>query len=763
MITPEQKKEILRKAAILNKGGKDALALDKLLKDMQKKIDTVEKQEGPQGPEGKIGRPGVEGKRGREGLPGPRGPEGKQGPIGPQGPEGKQGKEGKEGPEGKQGKPGPEGKQGPKGENGKDGSPDTPEQIKEKILKIGGEAWFPASMIRDLPTVTRELPSISLIGRGGRTGGGTPLEVLTGGTSLGQDIRKIYLSGTGYTASRNADGVISLVFSGGVTSVAWGDITGTLSDQTDLQAALDAKQNSLTFGNLTGTANQVILSASGTGVLVGTSIQLSLPQSIGTGSSPTFTGLTLSGLTASQLVATNGSSALQTLDTATYPSLTEISYVKGVTSAIQTQLDAKVPTTRTLTINGSAQDLSANRTWTITVTGTSNRISVSGGTGLTPTIDIAATYVGQTSITTLGTIGTGTWNATTIGVIYGGTGLTSFNQGDIIYASAANTLAALAKNTSATRYLSNTGTSNNPAWAQVDLSNGVTGTLPAANITKANLAGTANQITLSASGTGVLVGSTNITLSLPQDIATSSGPQFAKLGLNVAAGSTYRLNVAGNGFFTKALREFTGDSTPVTAELKFMSDVDDDGGDYINGASAALTFTNGATGSDLAQASFATPFGGGVGIKGGFAWFSSDNVSVLGMQVYHVDSGGDEIMTMQIRNDNYSNPPAVPMAQYIADQTLDPSYTSGKNNRFIFNNNTTDDGLSAVQIAQGLNTYALSVIGPINTDQGVSAPSTTLTPTFTSYYGGNTKAMGDPAGWITIYVSGSAKKIPYYT
>jgi hypothetical protein len=31
------------------------------------------------------------------------------------------------------------------------------------------------------------------------------------------------------------------------SSVAWGDITGTLSDQTDLQTALDAKQNSLTF------------------------------------------------------------------------------------------------------------------------------------------------------------------------------------------------------------------------------------------------------------------------------------------------------------------------------------------------------------------------------------------------------------------------------------------------------------------------------------------------------------------------------------
>lgn len=54
-------------------------------------------------------------------------------------------------------------------------------------------------------------------------------------------------------------------------------------------------------------------------------------------------------------------------------------------------------------------------------------------------------------------------------------------QGDLLYGSATNVWTALAKNATATRYLSNTGTSNNPAWAQVDLTNGVTGVLPVAN------------------------------------------------------------------------------------------------------------------------------------------------------------------------------------------------------------------------------------------------------------------------------------------
>ena len=62
-----------------------------------------------------------------------------------------------------------------------------------------------------------------------------------------------------------------------------------------------------------------------------------------------------------------------------------------------------------------------------------------------------------------------------------GGGLPSTNQGDTLYASAANTVSALAKDTNATRYLSNTGASNNPAWAQIALTTGVSGILPVAN------------------------------------------------------------------------------------------------------------------------------------------------------------------------------------------------------------------------------------------------------------------------------------------
>jgi len=54
---------------------------------------------------------------------------------------------------------------------------------------------------------------------------------------------------------------------------------------------------------------------------------------------------------------------------------------------------------------------------TINVVGTADRITANANS-----VDIASTYAGQSSITTLGTITTGTWNGTDIAVADGGTG-----------------------------------------------------------------------------------------------------------------------------------------------------------------------------------------------------------------------------------------------------------------------------------------------------------------------------------------------------
>lgn len=90
----------------------------------------------------------------------------------------------------------------------------------------------------------------------------------------------------------------------------------------------------------------------------------------------------------------------------------------------------KVAGTYTIATTGDIPSLTgyATETWVqsqgyltsaiTSLNGTTNRIVTSGNT-----IDISTNYVGQSSITTLGTIGTGVWNGTVVTGTYGGTGV----------------------------------------------------------------------------------------------------------------------------------------------------------------------------------------------------------------------------------------------------------------------------------------------------------------------------------------------------
>lgn len=88
----------------------------------------------------------------------------------------------------------------------------------------------------------------------------------------------------------------------------------------------------------------------------------------------------------------------------------------------------------------------------------------------------------SSSLTSVGTIGTGTWQGTSVGIAYGGTGAgtasAAFNNlspattlGDIIYASGTNTNTRLAGNTTSSKqFLTQTGNgtiSAAPAWASI--------------------------------------------------------------------------------------------------------------------------------------------------------------------------------------------------------------------------------------------------------------------------------------------------------
>lgn len=136
---------------------------------------------------------------------------------------------------------------------------------------------------------------------------------------------------------------------------------------------------------------------------------------------------------------------------------------------------ATSPTLVTPTL-GVASATSINKV-ALTAPATSATLTIADGKTLTASNTLTFTGTDGSSVA-FGAGGTVAYNDAT----HGGTAQTSWTQGDLLYASAANTLSKLAKNTAATTYLSNTGTNNNPAWAQVNLANGVTGNLPVGNL-----------------------------------------------------------------------------------------------------------------------------------------------------------------------------------------------------------------------------------------------------------------------------------------
>jgi len=134
---------------------------------------------------------------------------------------------------------------------------------------------------------------------------------------------------------------------------------------------------------------------------------------------------------------------------------------------------------------------------------------------------LEASYTGNTNLVTLGTVTTGTWNATTIATNRGGTGLTSFTSGGAVYATSTSAL------TTGTLPIASGGTGITTAPSSGALLIGTS----AGGYSSATLTGTSNRVTVTNSSGG-------ITLSAPQDIATTSNPQFGSLGIGTAASGT---------------------------------------------------------------------------------------------------------------------------------------------------------------------------------------------------------------------------------
>ena len=191
---------------------------------------------------------------------------------------------------------------------------------------------------------------------------------------------------------------------------------------------------------------------------------------------------------------------------------------------------------------------------TLNAVGTTNRISISADA-----IDIAATYVGQTSITTLGTITSGTWNAGIVAGQYGGTGVNNSGKtitlgGNLTTSGAHTTTLTTTANTTLT--LPVTGTLATLAGTEALTNKTVNG------LTITNTTGTLTVVsggTLATAGafstTLTSTAATNVTLPTTGTLATLAGAEA--LSNKTITASSFAGSVAATTLSASGLVAFT--------------------------------------------------------------------------------------------------------------------------------------------------------------------------------------------------------------
>ena len=222
----------------------------------------------------------------------------------------------------------------------------------------------------------------------GSTGTVTVQETLVSGTNI-KTINSTSILGSG-----------DITISGGSTD--WGDIGGTLSNQTDLQSALDAKQATLVSGTNIKTVNSTSLLGSGdisisaawgsiTGTLSSqTDLQSALDAKVDenaaiTGATKTKITYDSKGLVTAgaDLAASDLPSAIDATKIADGSvTNTEFQYIGGLTSDAQTQIDGKQAT-----ITGAATTIDDADL-------TASRALVSDGSGKVAVSDVTSTELG---------------------------------------------------------------------------------------------------------------------------------------------------------------------------------------------------------------------------------------------------------------------------------------------------------------------------------------------------------------------------------
>jgi hypothetical protein len=281
----------------------------------------------------------------------------------------------------------------------------------------------------------------------------------------------------------------------------------------------------------------------------------------------------------------------------------------GVVSATDTILQAIEK------LNGN---ISALVTGVSSVSGTSNRITSTGGS--TPVIDISASYVGQTSITTLGTVTTGVWNGTAIANANLANSSLTIGSTNISLGATSLVLAGLTSVTSTTFVGALTGNSSTATALQT-----------ARTINGTSFNGTANITITAAAGTltGTTLNATVVSSSLTSVGTLTGGATGA--GFTIALGTSTITGTLG------ATNGGTSFSTYVTGDIIYASAANTLSKLPIGTAGQVLTIVAGvptwATDSGTGTVTSVTLSTGTTGLTGGSTITTSGTWTLAGTLV----------------------------------------------------------------------------------------------------------------------------------